>query len=541
MLKRIRWIWRAMVALLVVSLLAAPVPVRVAEAATPTYRALLIGNNAYIRSPLKGCINDAQGLRSALMLSTGVEYARIALQTNLTATGLASALDAAKGWGQGQDDVTLVYYSGHGYSNASGAGIIGTDMVGVPFSDVESRLAKIPGTVCVLIDACYSGAIIGKASGNGAASARAYNAQVLAAFGAGTQAKALGGAKYHVITACSQSQQSFEAGGFGYFTTGVTEAMGWNVTAGRQFGSLVGDANGDKQLSVGEAYVRAAEVVSALRADGDQSVQAAPANSGLIIAARAGSGDTAGTTLPGVSGLMNLQSVIMARGWSYQLTTSGTYSWKTTNDEVASASGTGVVTAFREGRATITGTRSGQPTITLQVEVAPLAQVVQKVKLDLSSASKKPGKTFTLKATVSPGAAKSRALKWYSTDTAVATVSQSGKVTTKKPGTCRIYALGSSGAVGICALTVLPQAVTKVQQKRGTASVKVGRVLQLAARALPTTASNRQLKWTSANERIAVIGEDSGIVRGLKKGKVWITAAAMDGSGTKSRCLVTVK
>lgn len=532
---------KALAALLVACLMAVPAPRPVATAAAPAYRALLIGNNAYQRSPLKGCINDAMAMRSALLLSTGVHYVRVELATDLSAAGIAAALDAARGWGQTDDDVTVVYYSGHGFSNSGGAGIVGTDMVTVPFSAVESRLAKIRGTVGVMIDACYSGALIGKSLGSAAASPARYNAQAVAAFRQGARGKALTGYKYHVITACNMFQQCFESGGYGFFTTGIAEAMGWNATAGKPFGAMAGDADRDKFLTVGEAYAHAERTVRALRPDGSQSVRVSPEDSALRIAGRADGGASQGGTLPGVSGLPNLARAVMAPGWSYQLTCQGAYTWTSSDDMVAGASASGLVTAFREGRATLTGVRPGQQTITLQVVVAPLQSVVQGVRLSHSSGSRAVGKGFRLKAAVSPDSAKSRSLRWFSTDGAVASVAQDGQVTPRKPGSCTIYAIGSSGAAAGCALTVVPQAVVKVVQKRGSASVGVGRVLQLSARALPTTASNRRLKWTSTDERIAVIGEDSGIVRGLRKGRVYVVAAAMDGSGAKARCLVTVK
>ena len=55
----------------------------------------------------------------------------------------------------------------------------------------------------------------------------------------------------------------------------------------------------------------------------------------------------------------------------------------------------------------------------------------------------------------------------------------------------------------------------------------------------PSMATNRKLKWTSSDSKIATV-TSSGRVKGLKAGSVVITCQAMDGSGQKATCRVTV-
>lgn len=55
----------------------------------------------------------------------------------------------------------------------------------------------------------------------------------------------------------------------------------------------------------------------------------------------------------------------------------------------------------------------------------------------------------------------------------------------------------------------------------------------------PSMATNRKLKWTSSDSKIATV-TSSGRVKGLKAGSVVITCQAIDGSGQKATCRVTV-
>lgn len=66
-----------------------------------------------------------------------------------------------------------------------------------------------------------------------------------------------------------------------------------------------------------------------------------------------------------------------------------------------------------------------------------------------------------------------------------------------------------------------------------------GRNVKLNAIVSPENASNKGLKWTSSDKKVAAVTAD-GIVTGKKKGTATITAEATDGSGIKGRYKITV-
>lgn len=81
--------------------------------------------------------------------------------------------------------------------------------------------------------------------------------------------------------------------------------------------------------------------------------------------------------------------------------------------------------------------------------------------------------------------------------------------------------------------------VTEVTFDSGTKTLKVGETVLLKATVKPEDATDKTLKWTSSDSKIATTDEN-GNVKGVAKGEVVITATANDGSGKSATCKVTV-
>ena len=146
--------------------------------------------------------------------------------------------------------------------------------------------------------------------------------------------------------------------------------------------------------------------------------------------------------------------------------------------------------------------------------------------------------TFTLSATIKPDNTdvSKRTLTWTSSNTTVATVDQTGKVTVKSKGTANITATSSNGKTGTCILTAIQQ-VTSISLANDF--VITGTTATINKSISPTTANNQTLTWSSSNTNIATVNT-SGVVTGLSQGTTTITATANDGSGVKSTCTLTV-
>ena len=152
-------------------------------------------------------------------------------------------------------------------------------------------------------------------------------------------------------------------------------------------------------------------------------------------------------------------------------------------------------------------------------------------RLSKTSATIKVGKSVTLKVK-----GYSKKVTWSSSAKSIATVKK-GKVTGKKAGTAEITAKAGKTVLK-CKVTVVP-VPKSVSLSAKSMTITKGATAKLTASVLPNGVSNKKVKWTSSNKKIATV-EQSGNIKAVKKGTVTITAASADNKKVKSNCKVTV-
>lgn len=81
--------------------------------------------------------------------------------------------------------------------------------------------------------------------------------------------------------------------------------------------------------------------------------------------------------------------------------------------------------------------------------------------------------------------------------------------------------------------------VTEIKINQENATLKVGDTLNLSVTVLPEDADNKDVKWTSSNEKIATV-DDNGKVTAISGGTAIITAKATDGSEAYGTCEIVV-
>mgnify|MGYP001595226915 CR=1 FL=1 len=120
-------------------------------------------------------------------------------------------------------------------------------------------------------------------------------------------------------------------------------------------------------------------------------------------------------------------------------------SWKSSNNKVIQVDSTGKITATGTGVATVTATAiAGNKATSCTVTVKPV--VVTSITLNKTIDNMLIGNTDSLIGTVAPTNATNKAIDWKSSDTSVAVVNTSGKVTGVKAGTATITATTLDGA-----------------------------------------------------------------------------------------------
>ena len=211
--------------------------------------------------------------------------------------------------------------------------------------------------------------------------------------------------------------------------------------------------------------------------------------------------------------------------------------WATANPAIATVSNNGVVTGVSTGTVDIAATAEGKSAVA-SVTVVPVAPRVASVRIAPDNVYLYIAGGNDLIATpYDPNgvAIGGRTIVWTTNNAAVASVSQTGRVTGLVPGTAVITAV-IDGVAGNANVTVRLVPVAKVTIMPVGASVGEGKSTKLVARvtdAAGNELTNRVVTWASSNPGIATV-DQSGVVRGVRKGTVTITATSEGKFGTAS-------
>jgi len=222
--------------------------------------------------------------------------------------------------------------------------------------------------------------------------------------------------------------------------------------------------------------------------------------------------------------------------------TGRTITWSSSDNTIATVSGSGLVTGVGPGGpVTITATSEGQSgTATINVALAPVASVT------VAPSTASIAITGTVQLTATPKDANGnpltgRAISWSSSDNTIATVNGSGLVTGVAAGSVTITAT-SEGKSGTASVTVAGAPVASVTVTPASASVQAGQTQQLTATlkdANGNILTGRTVTWSSNNTSVATVSS-SGLVTAKVAGSATITATSEGKSGTSALTVTPV-
>jgi uncharacterized protein YjdB len=210
--------------------------------------------------------------------------------------------------------------------------------------------------------------------------------------------------------------------------------------------------------------------------------------------------------------------------------------WTSSDPAVAQVNATGRVTGVVAGTAAITATIEGK---TASASISVVQQAVATVEVSPNPASVAVQQNLQLTVTLKAADGTEltgRTVEWETSNQAIATVNQSGRVTGVTAGSATITAR-SEGKSGNTALTVTQtQAPVETVEisPNSLIRVPVGGTQQYTATlkaADGTVLTGRAISWSSSNQTVATINA-SGLATGRAPGNVIITATSEGKSGT---------
>lgn len=203
-----------------------------------------------------------------------------------------------------------------------------------------------------------------------------------------------------------------------------------------------------------------------------------------------------------------------------------TITWESSDSAVAKVEN-GKVTGLKAGTATITAKSSvagvSDKTCIVTVTEVPLNSIaLNKTDFELNRF-----KSETLSVIYNPNnTTDSREVTWTSSDPSIVKV-ENGKVTALKLGEATITAKVGNKTASV-KITVPEVALTDIELKIENSKIEVGSGSKIHVVSVPDTATEDvNIVFTSSDETVATVDE-WGLVKGLKAGKVTITAKVND-------------
>ena len=153
------------------------------------------------------------------------------------------------------------------------------------------------------------------------------------------------------------------------------------------------------------------------------------------------------------------------------------------------------------------------------------------------------GDTHQLSANVEPADATDKSVSWSSSNEEVATVDETGLVTTLSAGDVTITVTTNDGDfTSTCVIGVIPSVVSVTGVSISncpTELLEPDNVYQLIAHVIPEDADDKSVSWISSNEEVATVDE-TGLITLLSAGETTITVTTNDGDFT-AECSITVE
>lgn len=215
--------------------------------------------------------------------------------------------------------------------------------------------------------------------------------------------------------------------------------------------------------------------------------------------------------------------------------------WSSSNVRIATVDSNGNVTGISNGTCSILavsfdGTSKASTVVCVQNGLSTVTSNIPATLLE--------GATFQVRLTATGSNSQTG---WYSTvfwntsDSTIATISNSGLITGISPGTCSITGLvaGQSGSVTYSTSITITRSVKNILVSPTALTLLVGQSKALSTIVFPSNAAVTTITWTSTDPTIATV-DSSGNVTAVKVGVTSLKATADGGINVVSVIPVTI-
>lgn len=142
---------------------------------------------------------------------------------------------------------------------------------------------------------------------------------------------------------------------------------------------------------------------------------------------------------------------------------------------------------------------------------------------------------------VKPNRSSWKGIRYQSKNKRIAKVNAIGQITGRKLGTTRIYAISKKNRKKRSSIKVrVVKPLKKIILKQPEKTLKVGETFTVRRTVVPSDSGFKRLRWSSSAPSVAKVSS-TGIVTAVAPGNTKVTAAAVDGSGTKAVCEIKVQ
>lgn len=214
--------------------------------------------------------------------------------------------------------------------------------------------------------------------------------------------------------------------------------------------------------------------------------------------------------------------------------------WTSSNNGVATIDTNGIIKAIAYGKTTITATCVSNNTIKATCEVTVYAHTTG---IELSDTNKQlfVGESFTLIGKTLPLSTTDNKIEWSVSNDKVIKRNADGSILALADGVADVIATSVDGGhTAKCTVTVknkiLPESITLDLQ---STTMYVGDNRTLKATVLPADATDKSLKWTSYNNKVATV-DANGVITANGYGKATIAVSCLANNAIKATCDVVV-